>query len=106
MGGAGKTMSAKTTAIRVEEFMLHSGVAAQDLLTLLDRGLLPVIINEQGQLLVDTSKISTEKLGKLLLKHRVTSRHSPIPSKELLIALEPLLDEAIELAFAWLAQEQ
>ena len=99
-------MSAKKVAIRIEEFRLHTGVSSQDLLTLLDRGLLPLVINEQGQLLVDTSKISTKQLGDMLLKNRVEVQHSEIPSNDLLVALEPLLEEAIDLAFEWLKQEQ
>jgi len=91
--------------LSLREFMLHSELAEHTLITLLDQGLLPCSLDEDGRLFILLNDFPSEKLPRLLVDEQLRALEPTADAQSFAEVLSPLLEEAVELALQWLATD-
>ncbi|MFN8392105.1 MAG: hypothetical protein U0136_17570 [Bdellovibrionota bacterium] len=97
----------KTELVSISEFLSITLLTEHELLGMLERGELPVETNSRGELRIDISSLTPERLAARGSTHTTPPAEAENPlleeiiASELVSALDEMIDEALVLAFRW-----
>ncbi|MCB0347022.1 MAG: hypothetical protein KDD66_18020, partial [Bdellovibrionales bacterium] len=92
--------------VSIPDFINITHIGERDLLALLSTGELDLQIGPMGEVLIDLTEVTPEKLAAAQPQTNSRSEiEDPLVveavASELVAALDPILDEALELALKW-----
>lgn len=102
----------RSTLLSVFDFSLSSGLALDEVASMLALGLLPFERGEQGQLLIDVTSLEPQEIARRALAanlpqsaHRHTAVLEEAFATALAVELDSVIRDSVQLALDWLRQD-